>query len=149
MKNISRFGLNASAASIALGIAFASSPAFAQDKPAEAAAEESNVIIVTGSRLPQANLTSAAPVTTISSIDLKLQGTTRVEDMLNSLPQVFAGQASTLSNGASGAATVDLRDLGPRRTLVLVNGRRLLPGDPGTSAADLRSPMRWSSGSKC
>jgi outer membrane receptor protein involved in Fe transport len=141
MKKFSRFGLNASAASVALGIVFAASPAFAQAAPAAdaAAADDSAVIIVTGSRLPQANLSSTAPVTTVTSADLKLQGTTRVEDMLNSLPQVFAGQASSLSNGATGIATVDLRNLGPSRTLVLVNGRRMMPGDPGDSAADLNA----------
>ena len=105
----------------------------ANGKPVEQAAD----IVVTGTRIPSANLTSVAPVTTVTSQDIKLQGITKVEDLLNSLPQVFAGQASTLSNGASGTATVDLRGLGPQRTLVLVNGRRLVPGDPGSSAADL------------
>jgi iron complex outermembrane receptor protein len=140
MKKFSRFGLSASAASVALGIVFAASPAFAQAAPAEAAAaDDSTVIIVTGSRLPQANLSSTAPVTTVSATDLKLQGTTRVEDMLNSLPQAFASEASTLSNGSTGTATVNLRNLGDRRTMVLVNGRRLLPGDPSDSAADLNA----------
>lgn len=96
-------------------------------------------IIVTGSRIPQPNLTSAAPVTVVSSQDIKLQGTTRIEDMLNSLPQVSAGQASGVSNDATGAASVDLRGLGVNRTLVLVNGRRLMPGDPNDSSADLNA----------
>ncbi|WP_256325867.1 TonB-dependent receptor domain-containing protein [Sphingomonas sp. YR710] len=140
MKNISRFGLNASAASIALGIAFASSPAFAQDKPADAAAaEDSNVIIVTGSRIPQPNLTSASPITVVSTAEIKQQGTTRVEDLINNLPQAFAAQGGNLSNGATGTATVDLRGLGAARTLVLVNGRRLLPGDPRSPFADLNA----------
>ena len=39
-------------------------------------------------------------------------------------------QGSFISNGATGTATVDLRGLGTLRTLVLVNGRRLVPGDP-------------------
>jgi len=86
-------------------------------------------IIVTGTRIPQPNLTSAAPVTVVSSQDLKLQGTTRVEDMLNSLPSVTASQSSGVSNGSNGTATVNLRNLGAKRTLVLVNGRRLVPGD--------------------
>ena len=94
-------------------------------------------IIVTGTRIPQANLESSAPVTVVTSQDIKLQGVTKVEDLLNSLPSVFASDSSTLSNGTSGAATVDLRGLGVNRTLVLINGRRLVPGDPGSSAADL------------
>ncbi|MEI9850435.1 MAG: TonB-dependent receptor plug domain-containing protein [Sphingomonas sp.] len=73
-----------------------------------------------------------------------------MEDLLNSLPQVFAGQGSNISNGSSGTATVNLRGLGSERNLVLVNGRRLLPGDPGSSAADLNAIRpRWSIGSTC
>ena len=96
-------------------------------------------IIVTGSRIPQPNLESAAPVTVVSNQDVKLSGSTRIEDVLNQLPSVGASQASGVSNGASGTAEVDLRYLGSKRTLSLVNGRRLMPGDPNstTQSADL------------
>lgn len=129
---ISRFGLSCSA--VALGIGFASAPVFAQTPAGE---DEGAVIIVTGSRIPQPNLTSAAPVTVVGAQEIKLQGTTRAEDLLNSLPQVFGDQGGNLANGATGTATVNLRNLGPERTLVLINGRRLMPGDPTSSAADL------------
>ena len=102
-------------------------------QPTEAGATQEDAgrdIVVTGTRIPQANLESVAPVTVVSDQDLKLQGTTRVEDLLNSLPSVFAAQSSTMANGADGTATVDLRGLGAKRTLVLVNGRRLVPGSP-------------------
>ncbi|WP_233503426.1 TonB-dependent receptor domain-containing protein [Sphingomonas psychrotolerans] len=125
-------------------------PAFAQTEvpvsgPVEGQATEDAAtpqgeIVVTGSRIPQANITSTAPVTVVGAEDIKLQGTTRVEDMLNSLPAVFASQTSAMSNGADGTASVDLRGLGTSRTLTLVNGRRLLPGDPSPtsgSAADI------------
>ena len=69
-------------------------------------------IIVTGTRIPQPNLTSAAPVTVVTNQDVKLTGTTRVEDLLNQLPSVGASQASGISNGATGTAEVDLRYLG-------------------------------------
>lgn len=132
--------LKSSVAPMALGVALLASPAFAQDVAApgdDAAADD--IIIVTGSRIQSPNLTAAAPVTAITAQDIKLQGTTKTEDLLNSLPQVFAAQSSTLSNGATGTATVDLRGLGSSRTLVLINGRRLMPGDPNStsSAADL------------
>src|SRR5437868_6494887 len=96
-------------------------------------------IIITGTRIPQPNLTSAAPVTVVTDQDIKLTGTTRIEDALNQLPQVGASQASGVSNGATGTAEVDLRYLGSKRTLALVNGRRMTPGDPNstTQAADL------------
>jgi len=116
------------------------SPARAQDAPADESTTADETIVVTGSRIPQANLEGAAPITVVTGEDIKLQGTTRVEDMLNSLPSVFASQASTAANGADGTATVDLRGLGTTRTLALVNGRRLLPGDPSPnsgSAADI------------
>src|SRR4051794_15359462 len=96
-------------------------------------------IVVTGTRIPQPNLTSAAPVTVVTNQDVKLTGTTRVEDLLNQLPSVGAAQASGQSNGATGTAEVDLRYLGSKRSLALVNGRRMTPGDPNspTQAADL------------
>src|SRR5215212_1252649 len=96
-------------------------------------------IIVTGSRIPQPNLESAAPVTVVSDQDVKLSGATRIEDVLNQLPSVGAAQASGQSNGATGTAEIDLRYLGSKRTLSLVNGRRMTPGDPAgtTQAADV------------
>ena len=100
----------------------------AQGAPVQTA----NDIIITGTRIPQPNLTSAAPVTVVTNQDVKLSGSTRIEDVLNQLPSVQANQGSGVSNGATGTATVDLRDLGPKRTLVLINGRRLVPGDPNT-----------------
>jgi len=96
--------------------------------------------VVTGSRIPQPNLESAAPVTVVSDQDVKLSGTTRIEDVLNQLPSVGAAMTSSMSNGATGAAEVDLRYLGSKRTLALVNGRRLMPGDPTTGGqADINN----------
>jgi outer membrane receptor protein involved in Fe transport len=94
---------------------------------------------VTGTRIKQANLTSSSSVTLISDKELQLQGTVNVENLLNSVPQTFAGFGTTDSNGATGTATVDLRGLGPQETLVLIDGKRLMPGDPLQSppSADL------------
>ena len=128
--------LKAGAAPLVLGFAMLSSGAQAQDAADSTSGE---AIVVTGSRIVAPNQTSIAPITTVSSQDIQLQGTTRTEDLLNSLPQVLASQSSNLANGATGTANVDLRGLGPSRTLVLINGRRLMTGDPNTttSAADL------------
>jgi iron complex outermembrane recepter protein len=107
--------------------------ASAQEAPAPAPQGESPVIqevVVTGSRIAVPNQTSISPVTFVSSQDLQQTGVTRVEDLLNQLPQVFADQNSNVSNGASGTASINLRGLGSNRTLVLVNGTRLGPGDP-------------------
>lgn len=108
--------------------------AHAQDANAQGQDEE---IVVTGTRIPQPNLVTTSPVTQLTAADITTSGVTRVEDLTNQLPQVFAAQGSNVSNGASGTATVNLRGLGSQRTLVLLNGRRMPYGDPGSSAADL------------
>ncbi len=92
---------------------------------------------VTGSRIPTLNTEGSSPVTTLSAKDIKADGVRNTEDLLNNLPQVFAGQGAAISNGATGTATVNLRNLGADRTLVLVNGKRLPAGSVSSSAPDL------------
>src|SRR5690606_18779869 len=108
--------------------------------PANAQEGETEVseFVVTGSRIPQPNLTSISPVQVVGEQEVALGGRPVTADILNQLPQVSqntqAGLSST-SNPLStpgGIATVDLRGLGPQRTLVLVDGRRLGFGDPNT-----------------
>ncbi len=94
-------------------------------------------IVVTGSRVPNANLTSASPVTTIDAAEFELSGATRVEDLLNTFPQLQPTFDAFTVNPATGTATADLRGLGANRTLVLVNGSRLQPGGIRTQAVDL------------
>ena len=96
-------------------------------------------VTVTGSLIPRADLTALSPVSVLEvPQELTYSGTVRVEDLITTMPQAFSGQNSTVSNGASGTATVDLRNLGTFRTLVLMNGRRLPPGDAsGAYAPDL------------
>jgi outer membrane receptor protein involved in Fe transport len=96
-------------------------------------------VVVTGSRIQKANLVSSSPVTQLDAEAFKFSGTTRVEDLIADLPAVYPGNSSGDSNGATGTATIDLRNLGDQRTLVLVNGRRLPPGSPiaGGSGSDI------------
>jgi iron complex outermembrane receptor protein len=128
------------ASSMICGAAFLGLSA-TQASAAAAAAGEVSEIVVTGTRIPTPNLTSVAPVTSVTSADIKAQGVTRVEDLLNSLPQAFAAQGSNYSNASNGTATVNLRGLGASRTLVLIDGRRLMAGNPTSAitavAADL------------
>ena len=98
--------------------------------PAQAQSSGVETVVVTGSRIPQQGLISATPVTAVSAQEIKNEGTTNVENLLNNLPSVFADQGSAASNAASGTASVNLRDLSPKRTLVLIDGKRLMPGDP-------------------
>jgi iron complex outermembrane receptor protein len=124
--------------------ASASLPALAQTKADAAAASPPTgaieEVVVTGSRIPQPQLESVSPVTTVSQEAIQQSGATRIEDLLNTLPQVAGAYGAGVSNGATGEATVSLRGLGANRTLVLVNNRRLMPGDPtqnGNAAPDL------------
>jgi iron complex outermembrane recepter protein len=114
--------------------------AYAQDQDQDQEQDQADVttVTVTGTRIASPNLEAISPVTAITSEELGLTGKVRIEDVINQLPQAFAAQGSQISNGSDGTASVDLRGLGSQRTLVLVNGRRLMPGDPdGGSAADL------------
>ena len=102
--------------------------------------QDAQEITITGSRIKAPNLTSESPVTAVSDAEIKQQGTTNLENLLNELPSVYASQGNTTSNGSNGTATLNLRALGADRTLVLIDGRRIGPGDPRSalgSAADI------------
>jgi len=117
-----------------------SSAAFAQGAPQENPdVPEVDTVIVTGSRIVTPNLQAISPVTSLSAEEIVRTGRSTIEDVINELPQVFAAQGANVSNGSNGTATVNLRGLGSNRTLVLLNGRRLGPGDPGstTFASDI------------
>ena len=124
------------AVSAALGISSMTfMPANAQDLSANQLEE----VIVTGSRITRTNLISSSPVTSVTAEDLLLTGTVRVEDLVKNLPQVYSYSNSTQQNGATGTATLNLRNLGDERTLTLINGRRMPAGSPlsGGSGADV------------
>jgi iron complex outermembrane recepter protein len=108
-----------------------------QDAKAAQPVPDSNPIIVTGSRIPRRNLTAVSPVTVIKQDEVKLQGTVAIEELLNRLPQVRPGQNLFHSSDATGTAEVDLRGLGAGRTLVLINGRRVMPGDSTVPDIDM------------
>ena len=119
-----------------IGMPVGMQTALAQDQQAV----EIEEIVVTGTRIRDPNVISSSQITTVQAEDIADRGITRVEDYLNDLPQVSPGQAITASNGASGTATVNVRNLGCARTLVLINGQRLAPGTTGGgNCADLNS----------
>lgn len=109
---------------------------------ATAAAEpDGQEIVVTGSRIKRLETDSATPIAVIGSAAIQSQGITNVQDLTQKLPQVgIPGLSKTNSNfntGANGVATINLRNLGDARTLVLVNGRRFVPGVAGTALVDV------------
>jgi len=125
------------AALIGASAYLASGVATAADTAAAGAPLEE--VVITGSRIPvPANITATSPMTVVSSQAIEQSGKTDIIDVLNSLGQNaistgtdFGNNSNPLST-AGGTATADLRGLGPQRTLVLVNGRRLGIGDPNT-----------------
>ena len=118
--------------------ALASSAALAQQ--AETTLER---VEVTGSRILSANAVSPAPIQVLTAADIAASGAVNLQELLLKSP-VFGtpGISRTNSNfntSSGGLATVDLRNLGSDRTLVLVNGRRFVAGLSGSSAVDLNS----------
>ena len=113
--------------------------AFGQAAPAPAGGVAVEELVVTGSRIPQPNLTSISPVQTINAKEIAIGGRTNTIDFLMQLPQTAfngnsdQGPTQDALSTPGGSATVDLRGLGPQRTLVLVDGRRLGIGDPSTA----------------
>jgi outer membrane receptor protein involved in Fe transport len=95
-------------------------------------------LVVTGSRIPQPNMTSISPVQVVNSQDIAVGGRSATVNVINTLPQVSINSTTDLGptsnplSGPGGVATANLRGLGPTRTLVLVDGRRLGVGDPNT-----------------
>lgn len=126
---------------VAMASAVAAAPALAQQSTGAASGEVDRVldeITVTGSRIARdPNLETSSPVTTVNAAEISNRGITRVEDLVNDLPQIVPELSSTESNGATGTATLDLRGLGSDRTLVLTNGHRMGFGDPFALAADV------------
>ncbi len=94
-------------------------------------------VTVTGTMIPRKDLTALSPVAVVTPEEVTYQPAARIEDLIQQLPQVFAAQNSTISNGASGTATVQLRYLGAVRTLPLLNGRRMASGDAFSTSPDL------------
>jgi outer membrane receptor protein involved in Fe transport len=98
-------------------------PALAQSaSPASSDAE----IVVTGTRIP--GLASTSPISSTSAEQIQLERAQTVEDFSVRLPQLAGGVNSTaVGSDAYGAQTLDLRNLGQNRTLVLINGTRAVP----------------------
>jgi outer membrane receptor protein involved in Fe transport len=111
----------------------------------EAATPSADVITVLGSRIPRTQIEGPAPVTTITADDILRQGFQDVPALMRAVTQNAGETQTTQSFGANtftpGAQQVDLRGLGPSRTLVLVNGRRVadfpMPYSGNSNVADI------------
>lgn len=92
---------------------------------------------VVGSRIKRVEVETAQPVLVIERAQLEATGLMAVGDILQDLTVHGAALNSNVNNGGDGTTRVDLRNLGERRTLVLVDGRRWIPGIDG--GVDLNS----------
>ncbi len=104
----------------------------------DAAPPEEAAIVVTGSRLPSTHLTGAAPVTVLDRTEIDRSGKTSVGELLRDLPISGASATDTAGRGNDGSANVALRGLSAVNTLILVNGRRVLP-NTADGTVDLNS----------
>ena len=116
---------------VALVAAMASNHAAAQDTaaPGEGDATTLDRIEVTGSRIRKAEVETAQPILTLSREDIQKQGFNSVFDILQNLTSSGSpaiSRADALAGGENvGGYYVDLRNLGPARVLILLNGKRL------------------------
>ena len=128
----------------------ASSTAFAQaaapattakTAAAEAAVPEDETIIVTGSRIASASLTSTTPLQVVDALAIESTGAANIQDVLLQSPvfgtPTFSRTNTNFGTSGVGLSTVDLRNLGTARTLVLIDGRRVVSGNANDQAVDL------------
>lgn len=95
-------------------------------------------VIVTGTRIKRRDFSSPSPLLTIPKADLEFSGQPTLEEYLNKLPQMQPINGRALNNGSDGTSNLNLRGMGPGRTLVLLNGRRVAPSGTG-SAVDVNN----------
>jgi outer membrane receptor protein involved in Fe transport len=96
-------------------------------------------VVVTGSRIRRKDLTTPAPVTVVTREQFESSGRMTIGDFLQTMPEQgnapnFQLNTGGINYGADGATRINLRSLGVQRTLVLINGRRVVPGGLGASA---------------
>lgn len=84
---------------------------------------------VTGSRIKTLNGTSVSPIYSIGIEQINSSQPVAIEEVIRGLPSAVPAIGPGTNNGTGGGATIDLRGLGSNRSLVLVNGRRLVPFD--------------------
>ena len=119
---------NALLAGAAMSIATAPT-VFAEET--EEGADE-NKVVITGSRIKRQDVETAAPVQLITREQIEQTGLTSIGDILQNIPAAGSAINTVFNNGGDGSTTIDLRNLGSNRLLVLVNGRRWSAGIGGS-----------------
>jgi iron complex outermembrane receptor protein len=112
-------------------LTMAAAPAAAQD------ATEVEEIVITGSRIARQDYQAASPIVTVSQEDFQATGSVTIDTLINDLPQFVPSINQTSNNPSNGGqANINLRGLGTTRTLVLMNGRRVVASN-STGVVDI------------
>ena len=146
-RRINRSALVGSTAILA-GMALAGSAYAQQAAGAAPAAQSTQEVVVTGSRIARRDFTSNSPIVTVNSQAFQNTADVAVEAVLNKLPQFTpdqnglgtanAGDVQPTGTHTVGISTVSLRGFGPNRNLVLADGQRLQPVN-GELVVDINS----------
>ncbi|MGO4409174.1 MULTISPECIES: TonB-dependent receptor domain-containing protein [unclassified Brevundimonas] len=105
-------------------------PVMAQSQATNDQASQVGDIVVTGSRIARQDYRSTSPIVTVSAEDFQATGSVTIDTLINDLPQFTPSISSTSNNPSNGGqANINLRNLGSNRTLVLMNGRRVVPSN--------------------
>ena len=110
--------------------------AFSVDVASQDESADIEEVITTGSRIARPEVATSAPVTVVSADDIKTSGLTDLGEILRQI-SATQGSVATLNtnNGGSGGVRYSLRGIGANRTLLLLNGRRVVPMGNGASAS--------------
>ena len=129
--SLNRAALKGGAATFVIAMLASPVAAWAQApaNTAAAAAAEDETIVVTGSLIKNPNLVSSAPITVTTADTIALKGANVAEEVLRDIPGIVPSIGSAVNNGNGGASYVDLRGIGSRRNIVLIDGNRIVPSD--------------------
>lgn len=112
------------ASSMLVGVSAMMHNAMAQEA---APVQKIESVQITGTRITTPGTTSTSPISSVSSEEIKSSQPVAVEEFIKGVPAALPSIGPGTNNGTAGAATIDLRGLGANRTLVLINGRRMVP----------------------
>jgi len=116
--------------------------AYAQDQNATQTQNQPQTlqtIVVTGSNIRRVDLETSNPVVTVDRAQIQASGKVTLGDLIQELPAMTGSPQNARVNngGGSGSSAANLRGLGTARTLVLVNGHRVINGDLNIIPAEL------------
>ncbi|MEO8458947.1 MAG: TonB-dependent receptor [Dokdonella sp.] len=130
-----RYALYAGASAV---VGLTAAPVLAQDQDASSS-EKLETVVVTGSRIRRVDIENASPVFVVDRAQIEKSGKLTIGDLLQETPSIAGAATNPQVNngGGTGAATVSLRGLGSQRTLLLIDGRRVIYNDVNSIPASM------------